>query len=116
MSPELAKAWFAPQASNDRDITLSGDAAIEFRVEEGFVSLQGSAELDEAVQSGGKCALRILLDNKVVWDQSFDVAAPEPRGFDLPIGKARRVRFELKSGNDGDVGDSLRILQPRLVK
>lgn len=116
LEPELAKAWFAPQASNDRDIDLTGDAAVEYRVDEGFASLQGSAELDDEVKSGGKCSLRILLDNKVVWDQTFDVTAPEARGFDLPIGKAKRVRFEMKSGNDGDVGDHLRILQPRLVK
>ncbi len=116
LSPELAKAWFAPQAKNDRDIDLTGDASVEYRIEEGFASLQGSAELDEEVKAGGKCVLRILLDNKVVWEQGFDVTAPEPRGFDLPIGKAKRVRFELKTGSDGDVGDHLQILQPRLVK
>ncbi len=116
LSPELAKAWFAPQASNERDIQLTGEAAVEYRLEEGFTSLQGSAEWDEEVKAGGKCVLRILLDNKVVWEQTFDVTAPEPRGFDLPIGKAKRVRFELKTGSDGDVGDHLRILQPRLVK
>ncbi len=116
LSPDLANAWFAPHSENDRDLKLVGAASVEFRVDEGFTSLQGSAELDESVKSGGQCTLRILLDNKVVWEQGFNVAEPAARGFDLPLEKARRVRFELKTGNDGDLGDSLRILQPRLVK
>jgi len=112
----LANQWFGAKTGDDRDLVMRADSHVEFRIDKSFATLAGSAQFDPSVAAGGKCLLRILLDDKVVWEQTFDVSESSPRGYELPIGAARRLRFEVRTAGDGDLGDTLRIRQPRLVK
>ena len=112
----LAIQWFGVSSNADRDLVMQADSHVEYRVDKSFSTIAGSAQFDPSVTAGGKCSMRILLDGKVAWEQTFDVSEPAPRGYELPIGSARRVRFEVKTAGDGDLGDTLRIRQPRLVK
>jgi hypothetical protein len=116
LNKELAARWLSAFGVDDRDLVLHANSHAEYRVDDRYSSLVGSAQFDHSVTSGGKCTLRILFDGEVVWDQTFDVETPSPRGYELPLGKARRVRFEVKDAGDGDIGDTLKIRQPRLVK
>ncbi len=116
LNADLANRWFGAQSDASRDLVMQADSRMEYRVDEQFNTLLGSAQFDSSVTAGGKCLLRILLDEKVAWEQTFDVEDPAPRGYELPLEKARRVRIEVQSAGDGDLGDTLRIRQPRLVK
>ena len=40
----------------------------------------------------------------------------DPRGFEIDTNGARRVVLEVTFGGDGDVGDNIRFLSPRLLK
>jgi len=116
LSDELASRWFGVESDSSRDLIMRADSFVEYRLDEQFSAVVGSVQFDPSVTAGGNCAMKILLDGKVVWDQTFDVKDPKPRGYELPIGSARRVRFEVTTAGDGDLGDSLRFRQPRLVK
>jgi hypothetical protein len=112
----LASQWFEAKSDNGRDLVMHADSFVEYRLDETFSTIAGTVQFDPTVTAGGTCSLKILLDGKAVWDQTFDVKDPSPKGYELPIGAAKRVRFDVKSAGDGDLGDTLRLRQPRLVK
>lgn len=116
LSRELASRWLGPQAVNDRDLILRAKSHLEYRVGDGSQMLLGSVEYDPEVSAGGGCVVRVLLDNQMVWEQTLDVSDPAPRGFELPLNGARRVRLEVDNNGDSDLGDTVRIRQPRMTK
>lgn len=116
VAPELVGKWLSPEVVDGRDLLMRSTSHIEYRLSEGFQTLVGSVDFDPQVSSGGKCSVRILLDGKSVWEQSLQVADLSSRGFELPIDGARRVRFEVSGADDGDLGDTVRLRQPRITK
>lgn len=115
LNASLADQWLGANVDGN-DLVMQSESHVEYRLGGEYSMLRGSAQFDQVVKVGGKCAMRILLDGKVVWDQVFDIEDPSARGYELPLGSARRLRFEVKTAGDGDLGDTLRIRQPRLVK
>ena len=113
MRPELNKTWFGPRTERD-DLLMYGSSSVEYRVDAGFRKLIGSVRRDASVAQAGEVTVSVFLDDKEVWKESLSDA--DPRGFDLPIKNSRRVRFVTDSGNDGDLGDIVRISRPRLLK
>lgn len=113
LQPGLSKSWFGPRTERD-DVLMHGDSSVEYRVEGDFKKLVGSVRRDAAVAKAGEVTVRLFLDDKEVWKETLDDA--DPRGFELPVDKTRRVRFETDSGKDGDLGDIVRISRPRLLK
>ena len=109
----LIKDWFEPTAEGD-DLVAAAGGQIDFRVEEGFQTFAGSVGRDAAVAAGGAVVVRLSVDDEVRWEQTL--VDSEPKGFRLPVGGARRVRLEVLAGDDGDVGDQVRFLKPRLLK
>jgi hypothetical protein len=116
ITPELTRQWLNPEVRDGRDLVMRSTAHVEYRLSEGFQTLVGSVDFDPEVTAGGKCVVKILLDGKPVWEQLLDVSDASSRGFELPIGGARRVRFELSGESDGDLGDTIRLRQPRITK
>jgi len=116
VAAELVGKWLSPEVVDDRDLLMRSTSHIEYRLSEGFQTLVGSVDFDPQVSSGGKCIVRILLDGKPVWEQSLEVTELSSRGFELPIDGARRVRFEVSGADDGDLGDTVRLRQPRITK
>ncbi len=116
LSKGLLSDWLGPQVLADRDLVLRSTSHVEYRVGEGFQTLAGSVELAPEVTAGADCVVRVLLDSKVAWEQTLDVADPDPRGFELPLSGVRRVRFEVIAGDGGDLGDTVRFRQPRMLK
>ncbi len=112
----LADKWLGLEIRNDRDLVMRATSHVEYRVSESNQTLVGSVEYDPAVTAGGSCVVRVLLDSKPVWEQTLDVSDPSPRGFELPLGGARRVRLEVNASGDGDLGDTVRVRQPRMLK
>ena len=115
LDASLAGQWLGANVDGN-DLVMQAESHVEYRLGGEYSTLRGSAQFDPVVTVGGQCAMRILLDGKVVWDQVFDIEDPSARGYELPLGSARRLRFEVKTAGDGDLGDTLRIRQPRLVK
>lgn len=111
---ELASAFFGPKPIGDGDLTMNGVSSISYRVEAGFKTLAGTVRRSAGVKRAGNVTARILVDGKVVWDESLPDA--KPRGFELPIDGARRVTLEIDAGQDGDLGDSVRWVRPRMLK
>jgi hypothetical protein len=116
LSAELMSQWLGPQVVEGRDLMVCATTEVNYRVSEGFQTLAGSVEVEPQVTLGGECVVKVWLDDKVVWEQTLDVDKPDPRGFELPVGGARRIRFEVLSGQGGDLGDTVRFRQVRLLK
>lgn len=116
LSPDLVNKWFGPEIIEGNDLVVRATSLIEYRVSPEYQTFAGSIDFDPAVTSGGRCDVRISLDAKPVWQETFEVSDPSPKGFELPLGGARRVRIEVLAGGDGDIGDSVKIRQPRLTK
>jgi hypothetical protein len=113
---ELATTWLGPESDAGRDLLMRATSHLEVRVPDGSQTLLGSFEFDQRVAAGGNCVVRVLVDSQPVWEQTLDVSDPSPRGFELPLGGARRVRLEVAAGADGDLGDTVRVRQPRMMK
>lgn len=109
----LIQQWFAPFAEGD-DLIADAGGFVEYRVEDGFQKLSGSVVRDASVADAGKVQIRILVDGELGWQQTLSDAAP--KGFSIPVDSARRIRMEVLSAGDGDVGDRVRFKKPRLLK
>lgn len=116
LSADLLTTWLGPQVVDDRDLVLRATSHVEYRVGEGFRSLVGSVEIDPEVTSGDRCVVRVSLDSRVVWEQTLAVDDSSPRGFDLPLGGVRRVRFEVVPEAGIELGDTVRLRRPRMLK
>lgn len=116
IAAELSRQWLNPEVRDGRDLVMRSASHVEYRLSEGFQTLVGSVDFDPEVTAGGKSVVKILLDGKSVWEQPLEVTDDSARGFELPIGGARRVRFEISGDDDGDLGDTIRLRQPRITK
>ncbi|TWT94398.1 NPCBM/NEW2 domain-containing protein [Stieleria varia] len=106
-------AWFEPQSEQD-DLVISGGAAVEYRLGSEYQTLAGAVRRESQVASAGQVIVRISLDGKVAWEEKL--TNPEQLGFQIPLDDAKRVRIEIDPADDGDVGDLVRIIRPRLLK
>lgn len=113
VSDSLTKAWFAP-APEGEDIVAVAGAYVDYRIEPGFQTLAGSVARDKSASLGGSVSVRLSVDNAVRWEQEIDQS--KTLGFRLPLNNGRRVRLEVVGGADGDVGDQVRFIKPRLLK
>ena len=111
---ELLTAFFGPAVTGEHDLVMNGGSTIEYRIDPGFRLIAGSVVRSATAGQASKVTVRVLLDGKVVWEEPLK--DNEPRGFELPINAARRVTLEVDSGDDGNLGDTVRISRPRLVK
>ena len=108
------KKWFGPKSDGQSDLTMVGGSLIEYRVEGDFATLAGSVRRDSRVSKAGNVAVAISLDDQQVWKE--DLNDSEARGFEIPLNDARRLRIEVICGDDGDVGDTVLVVRPRLLK
>jgi hypothetical protein len=113
LSSDLQAAWFAPQADGD-DLVINGGGSIEYRVEDQFANLAGAVRRDQSVDKAGDVRVEIFVDDKSVWKEVLTDA--QPKGFEVPVDGARRIRFQADAGTDGELGDKVRITRPRLLK
>ncbi|QDV86755.1 NPCBM/NEW2 domain-containing protein [Planctomycetes bacterium TBK1r] len=109
----LMTEWFGPAAEGEDLVMVAGGNA-EYRVEPGFQTLAGSVGRDKLVSAGGTVTVRVVVDGQVQWEQSLTDSSS--KGFRVPVAGANRVRLEALAGDDGDVGDQVRFLKPRLIK
>jgi hypothetical protein len=114
VDPAILDGWFAPNSVGESDLMMRGESSIEFRVEEGFKTLAGSVQRVESVRQAGEVTVRILVDDQVKWEERIE--GQQRLGFELSVDQARRVRIEVDCGEDGDLGDAVRISRPRLMK
>jgi hypothetical protein len=113
LSADLQSTWFAPQADGD-DLVINGEGMIEYRVEDQFTNLAGAVRRDPSVDKAGDVTVEIFVDDQSVWKEVLTDA--QPKGFEVPVDGARRVRFKTDVAADGDLGDKVRITRPRLLK
>jgi hypothetical protein len=110
----LLEEFFSPQRVGEADLQMFGGSSVEYRIEAGYELVVGSVRREEHVTSAGIVTVQIALDDKIVWTE--ELLDGEPRGFELPVNQARRLTFVVDSGPDGDLGDTVRIARPRLLK
>ena len=111
---QLMRDWFGPSNKGESDLIMIGDSSIEYRLDEGFQTLAGAVRRDEDVTQAGMVSVNILLDREQVWSEN--ITGAETLGFELPAEGSRRLRIEVDSGDDGDVGDRVIVVRPRLLK
>lgn len=113
LNSDLVKDWFAPAAEGD-DLVASAGGRAEYRIESGFQTLVGSVRREGDAIDSGNVEVKISLDEDVVWRQI--ISGPESKGFEISVGDAKRVRLEVLPTSDGEVGDVIRFMKPRLLK
>jgi len=111
---ELLDTWVGPRTDGKSDLVMPGGGAFEYRLEDGMQRLRGAVRREQDVLRGGRVVVRILADQEVIWEQGLENAAP--LGFELPVDRAKRIRFEVDPLDDGDGGDLVRWIRPRLIK
>ncbi|MCG8651928.1 MAG: hypothetical protein MI861_18960 [Pirellulales bacterium] len=111
---KLLDRWFSPRGDGESDLLMYGGSKIEYRIEAGFETLVGSVVREPGSGQAGQVTVRVLIDDKVQWEE--EIRGTDALGFELAVGDARRVQFEVDSGDDGDLGDTVRIRRPRLKK
>ena len=114
LHPNLLADFFGPERHREFDLIFNGGTAVEYRIEAGFEQLAGSVSRAGDVDRSGNVTVRIKLDDQVAWEESLTGA--DPRGFELPVGDARRLTLEVVTTDDGDLGDRVRFHRPRLLK
>jgi hypothetical protein len=114
VDPTLLNRFFGPELNAKSDLLLNGGAMTEYRLPPQFKKLAGTVLRDRTSGVTGKVTVNIKFDGKVVWSESLSDA--NPRGFELDTNGARRVILEIDHGGDGDVGDNIRFIRPRLLK
>ncbi len=110
----LLDRFFAPKVETKTDLVLNGGSMTEYRLPPQFKKFAGTIQREHTSGVTGKLTVNIKLDDEVVWSESLEDA--EPRGFEIDTNGARRVALEVTLGGDGDVGDNIRFLSPRLLK
>ena len=114
VDPTLLDRFFAPKVEAKNDLVLNGGSMIEYRLPPQFKKLAGTVQREHKSGVTGKLTVNIKFDDQVVWSESLEDA--DPRGFEIDTNGARRVVLEVTFGGDGDVGDNIRFLSPRLLK
>ena len=113
LDKELLNQWFGAIAVGD-DLVMTGRSQVEYRAGDDFTMVVGSVRREKVVADAGLVTARVIVDGEVKWEKQVDSSAPY--GFQLPLSNARRVKFEVSPGDDGDVGDTVRFVRPRLLK
>lgn len=111
---QLFTTLFAAQPSGDGNLVLYGGAATEYRIDPGYETLVGAVERAEFSPRSSTVNVEIRLDDRPVWTQTLSDGGR--RGFEVPLGDARRVSIRIPSGGDGDLGEYVRVVRPRLTK
>ncbi|TWU60542.1 NPCBM/NEW2 domain protein [Rubripirellula tenax] len=111
---ELTQAFFGASTVDEGNLQMHGGCRVEYRVADGFEIFTGSVRRANDVVAAGEVMVLIEMDGKNVWEQSLGDA--ELRGFEIPVNGARRLSIEVDSRGDGDLGDSIVVLRPRLLK
>jgi hypothetical protein len=114
VDPTLLNRFFGPKLEANTDLVLNGGSMTEYRLPPQFKKFAGTVQRDQTSGVTGNVTVNIKFDDKVVWSESLEDA--EPRGFEIDTNGARRVVLEATLGGDGDVGDTIRFLRPRLLK
>lgn len=111
---DLVDAFFAPKVDGESDLIIHGSSSVEYRVDPGFGVFAGSVLRKKSVSKASKMSVVIELDGKEVWRESL--LNSDPLGFELPLENARRVTIRVDGAGDGDLGETVRVLRPRLLK
>ena len=114
VSPKTLNAFFSPTVEGEADLQMHGGSSIVYRVEPGFRILAGSVQRHSKVADGGAVTVRIELDGKEMWRETLEDR--RSRGFEIPLTEARRLQIYVDQDGDGDVGDTVQLTRPRLVK
>ncbi|TWU34567.1 NPCBM/NEW2 domain protein [Novipirellula aureliae] len=107
-------SWFSPKADADQDLILIGKSSVDYRIEDGYTVFAAGVRRDRQVSKATKSIVRIRLDGKLIWEQS--IVGEETFGFELPIDGGNRLTIETDIADDGEIGDIIRILLPRLLR
>lgn len=99
-----------------RGLALVAYSRVEFRVPKGFTRFAAVAALDPRVKKVGGVQLRILVDDRKIYDKLIEGAASgEPIDFDLPS-QARMLTIEADFGPQKELGSSLQLQSARFSK
>ncbi|GAA4448881.1 NPCBM/NEW2 domain-containing protein [Novipirellula rosea] len=111
---DMLNAWFAPKPADGQDLVMYGRSTVEYRIDEGFKTFAAGVRRDKSVRKATETTVRVYVDEKMVWEESIN--NNQPLGFELPVVEGRRLKIEVDPGSQGDLGNTIRILRPRLLR
>ncbi|MGB1925478.1 MAG: NPCBM/NEW2 domain-containing protein [Rubripirellula sp.] len=114
INPDLLNAFFSASIEDSNHLKMYGGSRVEYRVEQGFTKLLGSVERHPESKSSGLVTIHIELDGEEKWKHVVEEG--QASGFEVPIENARRLVIRVNDGGDGEVGDTLKVSRPRLIK
>ncbi|GAA5510995.1 NPCBM/NEW2 domain-containing protein [Novipirellula caenicola] len=110
----MLNAWFGPKPVDGQDLVLYGRSAVEYRIDEGFQTFAAGVRRDKSVRNATETTVRVFVDEKMVWEESIN--DDQPLGFELSVADGQRLKIEVDPGSQGDLGNTIRILRPRLLR
>jgi hypothetical protein len=118
----LTLSWLDESAHSGREtrtyqkgLALRSGTELVYRVPDGMHRFKAVAGIDPATANQGHVVLQIRAENRVLWEDEIDGAAP-PAEIDLDLGAARRLQISVDYGRNLDYGDRLHLIEARVTK
>jgi len=96
-------------------VEFIGAGTSTYRVPAGFSKLVGSVELKPGGQAFMACRAAVMLENKILWEHSFD-STRKPQEISLFVESDKRLRLVVETKADHPLGDTVIWNQLRLLK
>lgn len=101
-----------------KGLALHSYNEVTYRLPTGYSRFQAMAGFDDrwlALGAAPHAVLRLVLDDRVVFEQALD-AGTEPVPIDVPLEGARRLKIVVDFGERADVADYVNLADARLSK
>jgi len=98
-----------------KGLALRSHTELVYRLPEGFNRFTALAGIDPATASTGNVRLKILADDRSLFDAEIAGDQP-PQPIDIPISNAKRLKIVVDFGQNLDTGDWLNLCDAKIVK
>lgn len=99
----------------EHGLTLHSRTEMTFRLAESFERFQATAGIDDRVRPGGNVMLKVLGDNRIVYQATIAGTHPAQK-IDVSLKGVKTLTILVDFGSDLDVGDHLILAEARLLK
>lgn len=99
-----------------RGIGMHSQSSLVYELEPGYAHFAADIGIDEAVGYHGHVVMRVLADDKEVFNSGPVTGRDEPTSILVPINNVRQLTLVVDYGQELDIGDQANWANARLVK
>lgn len=103
------------EESYEKGLALRSLSEIEYIIPRGMDRFLATAGIDPSSASEGSVRLKIIADNRLIWDNTVE-GLTLPQEINVPLDGARILRIVVDYGDNLDYGDRLHLVEARLSK